>query len=452
MPILNPIKETNLTKINCKDQFKVTIGLTGVPTINENPVDIILILDRSGSMTASKKLENLKIGAKQQVDMITKATGGVIDKLIGGNSKIGLVSFSTDATIDVPLTNDASLIKQQIDALIANGQTNHGAGFTKAVESFDPASTNEKIIIMFTDGAINEGEDPIPITQKAKQDGIKIYCIGVENTAFVIEDWASTPIEDYIAFSKDPADLSNLFIDIGNRITTSGVTNSKIIETVNDNFKIVSIDTPTFGTVSKTSDTTLEWNINNIGNITKEDAKLTFNVKYLGTKGGTFKINKKIEYIDDQKTTIVFPDPEIEVECKVMEEILEPCPIPVEIAMNGCEDSATFNLENNNLESLGRIIQIDTIIKNVCPGKRIAVAVQLMEIDDLGNEHSRGLKFFEIPAHSQETCTDVNIKCIKFVLPETLDTTGDTTSICNIRNFKVYVISNYIDTDFKCCK
>ena len=42
------------------------------------------------------------------------------------------------------------------------------------------------------------------------------------------------------------------------------------------------------------------------------------------------------------------------------------------------------------LESQGRILQLDLTLKQVCPGKRVALAVILTEVDDNGQEHAGG--------------------------------------------------------------
>ena len=43
------------------------------------------------------------------------------------------------------------------------------------------------------------------------------------------------------------------------------------------------------------------------------------------------------------------------------------------------------------------------------------------------------------------------LRCVRFSLPEGLDETGGTDSICNSRKFRARVIANYVDTDFVCC-
>lgn len=56
----------------------MTLALTAAPDIVENPTDIVLILDRSGSM-AGAPLAAVKEGAKTFIDIIDEATDGSQD-------------------------------------------------------------------------------------------------------------------------------------------------------------------------------------------------------------------------------------------------------------------------------------------------------------------------------------------------------------------------------------
>lgn len=75
MGVTNYNKQLSVTQIACDDAFNVRLSLTAEPDITANPVDIVLILDRSGSM-AGNAFANLKNGAKTFVDVIYNATGG----------------------------------------------------------------------------------------------------------------------------------------------------------------------------------------------------------------------------------------------------------------------------------------------------------------------------------------------------------------------------------------
>ena len=73
MGIISATKTTDLDILNCEDLLKVTLGLVAAPDIASNPTDIVLTLDRSGSMMGSA-LENLKLGANEFIDIIEEST------------------------------------------------------------------------------------------------------------------------------------------------------------------------------------------------------------------------------------------------------------------------------------------------------------------------------------------------------------------------------------------
>ena len=99
------------------------------------------------------------------------------------------------------------------------------------------------------------------------------------------------------------------------------------------------------------------------------------------------------------------------------------------------------------------IEQLDVTVKNVCPNRRVALAIILTEMDENGMEYQRGMKAITIPAHQYPTCRDVLVKCVKFVLPEDLNVSGGTPrSLCGPRNLKVRFIAHNIDTDYRCCE
>ena len=114
-------------------------------------------------------------------------------------------------------------------------------------------------------------------------------------------------------------------------------------------------------------------------------------------------------------------------------------------------DTIEFDAGDVEMQSLGRIVKVNFTLQNVCPNKRVAVAVVLYELDGEGNEHKCGFKTLTIPAHTQSACRDVLVRCVKFVLPEDLDV-FDPTGMCNERDLRVRILANYIDNDFDCCE
>lgn len=390
MGITNSNKLVNIDRVDCEGTLKVTLAITAAPDIVTNPTDMVLVLDRSGSMTGSP-LANMKAGA-----------------------------------------------------------------FTKAIQQFDPASPSAKVIIMFTDGNATAGAPPAPVAAAARAQGIIIYCIGLVGSDGVdvdtLNDWASDPDASHVAVTPDDADLEELFAELAANISKTGATNIVIDEVVNPDFIITSVLPPTKGTASMMDSTTIKWSIAELGVTASEGASLEFFIKHVAQTSGTKLVNESITYSDNEGNVVVFPKPTVAVDCGIVVNP-EECPQPVDVTVKGCSDAVIVDVGNAYLESLGRILQVDVTIKNVCPGKRVVLAMILTEVDQNGLEYQRGMKAMTIPAHNSPTCRDVLVKCVKFVLPEDLNlSAGEPQAMCSPRNLKVRVIANNIDTDYRCCE
>lgn len=454
MGITSSSKQINLDRIDCDGTLKVTLALSASPDISSNPTDIVLVLDRSGSMTGSP-LANMKAGAKTFIDIIDEATDSYQDGNIGSGSRIGIVSFSDDAVADTQLITSTAALKNAVDSLTAGGSTNHADAFAKATQLFDPLSSNAKVIVMFTDRKTTAGSPPAPVAAAARAAGVIIYCIGLIGSdgidVSVLNDWATDPDASHVAVTPDDADLEDLFRDLAANISKTGATNIVIDEVVNPDFIITGVTPPTKGTATTIDSNTLQWKISELGVSANEGASLEFYIRHIAQDSGEKQVNQSITYSDNEGNVVVFSDPSVLVECGIVINP-EPCPVPVNLAVDGYRDSVIIDAGETYLESLGRILQLNVTVKNVCPGKRVALAVILTEIDSNGGEHPRGMKTITIPAHNYPSCRDVLVKCIKFVLPEDLDVSGGMpNAMCNTRNFKARFISHNIDTDYQCC-
>ncbi|MCI7473899.1 MAG: VWA domain-containing protein [Clostridiales bacterium] len=452
MGVTNSNKLTNTDHIACGDSLRVSLSLTAAPDIISNPTDIVLILDRSGSM-AGTPLTNMKLGAKTFIDIIDEATDNMNDGQIGSGSRIGIVSFSSTAVANTQLITSVNTLKDAVDSLSASGLTNHADAFSKAIQLFDPTSGNAKVMIIFTDGNTTAGAPPAPVAAAARAAGITIYCIGLIGSGGLdidaLNNWATDPDAAHVAVTPDAADLEDLFKELAANLTKAGATNIVIDEIVNSDFMITSILSPTKGSAAMLDAHTLRWTIPALGVDASESAVLDFFIRHIGREPGTKLVNQSITYSDTEGNVVSFPAPMVTVECDIVV-TPEACPTPVDFTVEGCTDSVLVDLGDTYLESQGRIIQTDVTIKNVCPGKRIALAAILSEVDANGTEYPRGMKAMTIPAHNFPTCRDIQVRCIKFVVPEDLNVSG--TSFCSPRSFKARFIANSIDTDYHCCE
>ncbi len=451
MPISNPQKTVLSSEMSCDGLNTVTVSFDAAPELDSTPSDILLIMDRSGSL-AGVKMTQSKRSAQWLVQTVARASGDPAGKKILHGSHMAVMSFADEATTDTPLTDDAAVLNTAIDALSAEGRTNHTAAFHRAFTLLRQSAAPRRVIVMFTDGETTMGGDPMTWVDSIQADGIEIYCIGLTVNEAPLQAWASDPDSQYVAMAEDTPQLQAAFSRIAAEVVKAGALDVEIQEVLNPAFEIQSVSPPSHGSVVLVDSQTLQWTADAVGAAGPETASLSFVIRHINQVEGVKSVNQSISYSDRQKDTLVFPDPKVTVVCKGGggPVIVESCPPAVSFQLEGCQDAAVTTIDTA-IGGLGRIVQADILIQNVCPGKRIAVAAVLSEADAQGTEQARGLKTFLIPPQTGNTCQDVQLKCVSFVVPEALDTTGNTASLCNARSFSLRVLANYVDTDFACC-
>lgn len=141
---------------------------------NIEGTDIVLALDISTSMLATD-LEPTRIDAAKEV----------ASKFVNQreNDNIGLVIFAGESLGLLPLTNDRATVVNYIASSkpgILNDRTAIGDGIISSVNRLISGKAKSKSIILLTDGTNNAGDvNPSVAAQIARQNGIKIYAIGV---------------------------------------------------------------------------------------------------------------------------------------------------------------------------------------------------------------------------------------------------------------------------------
>lgn len=443
-------KTINTDQIDCTGTLQVTLALTAEPDILTSPTDIVLVLDRSGSMTG-QPLQSMKSGAKKFIEVISQSTGGANDGTIGSGSRIGIVSFAASATANTQLITSVAALDAAVNSLSAGGSTNHADAFTKAVQLFDAASPNLKVIVLFTDGNTTAGPNPTPIALAAKDDGITIYCIGLDGSGGLdvtaLETWSSAPPASYVLITPDDSELEQFFADLAADISKPGATDIVIDEIIHPDFTISSLLPPDQGSAHMIDAHTIQWTIPELGVRASEGAVLQFFIQHTAGTSGTKAVNQSIHYQDAQQNVVQFPDPVVTVTCDTTF-APEPCPTPIDFTISSCSDAVVIDAGALSLSSQGSIVQLSVTLRDVCPGKRVALAVALSETV-CGKQEPRGLKTFVVPAHQNPDCQDITVQCIKFILPDALN--DHTCGLCCPRNIQVQCFAHYIDTDFVCC-
>ena len=67
-----------------------------------------------------------------------------------------------------------------------------------------------------------------------------------------------------------------------------------------------------------------------------------------------------------------------------------------------CEENKAVTVaeSQHNEDGAGRVLDVNLVLRNVCPGRRVAVGVTLHEVDGAGGEHARGFHAMTVSGSS----------------------------------------------------
>jgi uncharacterized protein YegL len=303
-------KTVSPSNIQCNGATQVTLTLDAETGLAGDPEDIMLVLDRSGSM-AGAPLAALKTAANTFVDIIDEATDGTLDGVIANGSRVGIVSFADTATLNQALTTNAAALKTAINGLAAAGLTNHSAAISLAQSTLAGSEpTNSKQMIIFTDGMTTVGGDGQAEAAAARTAGTEIFAIGlgtVNNAQ--LNGWATDPDVDHVFIAPNAADLEDIFEAIGAAIVVPAATNVSIVDTVDSHFA-VSAPVASKGTVTQLGNV-LTWTI---PELRTEQVTLTFTATHNpALPGGVEQVNDSVTYTDTEGHTVAFGNPSVNV-------------------------------------------------------------------------------------------------------------------------------------------
>jgi uncharacterized protein YegL len=172
-------KTVSPSTISRGEEATVTLEIKGSPPTNViMPNDVILIIDRSGSMAPSyNNGDDFMASARN-------AAKGFIDLMDMTKHRVGVVDYSSDAK-SFDLTTDKQAAKNYIDPLRASGSTATGDAIYKAIELLENKREGaQPVIVLLTDGdATVPSNDPygyaMQAASDAKDQGIVFYTIAL---------------------------------------------------------------------------------------------------------------------------------------------------------------------------------------------------------------------------------------------------------------------------------
>lgn len=152
---------------------------TSLSHVEASGIDIMLVLDVSGSM----KAEDFTIGshAAARIDVVKKVTEQFIEAR--PNDRIGIIAFAGRPYLVSPLTLDHGWLLQNMDrvkiGLVEDGTAIGSAIASAANRLRGDKNAKSRVLILLTDGDNNAGKiSPATAAEAAKGIGAKLYAIG----------------------------------------------------------------------------------------------------------------------------------------------------------------------------------------------------------------------------------------------------------------------------------
>lgn len=204
----------------------VAVARPEVPrSVQRKQATVVLVIDTSGSMVANDVQPSRLAAAQEAVRRFVKR--------LPGRFQVGIVVFSSEARVAMPITGDHDLAIQGLEHLNAFGGTALGDALARSIELLRQAAGKgagaspvtsgtgaaEKIppsaIVILSDGAQNRGQlQPMQAALRAKHLKIPVYTValGTPSGSIRISDGS---FSETVQVPPDPRTLKQIALETG---------------------------------------------------------------------------------------------------------------------------------------------------------------------------------------------------------------------------------------------
>jgi len=258
----------------------ITIRLSAGEVGARAPADIFLVVDRSATVNI-REMEKI---------------GSAIIEALSPQDRVGLVSFATDARVDVPLTFDHEAVRAGLKLLKPLGKTAVGEGIAKALDTLIINGREEAswAMALISDGRSNTGRTPLSQAQRSAESGVAIFTIatGRNPDRTLLRELARlTQGQFFEQFTDDvPKQIAQA---LGKKIVARQIKITLVLPAFL-NYGIATFNAPNRVTSNPDNTTTIVWEIDSLS--AGETFEASFTV--VASQPGTALLKPTLSYLD----------------------------------------------------------------------------------------------------------------------------------------------------------
>lgn len=234
------------------ETMNISYGLSGFGEIenSNNAVDLIIVVDESGSMSGNR-MTNAQAAAKEAVAKMST------------NDRCAVIGFNSSGRILQELTSDKELIYTAVDKLRASGSNNICNGIKAAIDLFDDDS-RRKYIMLISDG--EDSSNSAEMAAIAGEKDIRILAMMIGTGSLQMQTVA---INSNGIYKNAPTaeDIGKIMSYFASEVFSTAGRNTTFITTVKDKNSVdINAVTPIPSKITENSDgsVTLEWSFDRI--------------------------------------------------------------------------------------------------------------------------------------------------------------------------------------------
>lgn len=270
-----------LSKSEDTINFEFDLDGFGSQEVEENNVDLVIVVDTSGSMSGSRRT-NAQNAAREVVAQMKE------------NDRCAIIKFTSNATVLQDFTYDRDSLNSAINKLNANGGTDIASGINKAIGCFNNLEDNsrQKYIILLSDGG--DSSKSAQAALDAYDLGIRIFALSIGNDSKQMQTVAANSNGIYLN-SPTAEQINEMMQQFAAEVFDTAGKDVSFEMTV---YKKAGIDAsainpqPTEIIVNEDGTKTLKWNYEKIS--IDEDQKITFPVSVNDLEAGLLNIADNI--------------------------------------------------------------------------------------------------------------------------------------------------------------